>query len=165
MGFGNLLLKDEGVGIHVIRALREMTLPQDAILEVVDGGTCADILAFLPAADKLVIVDAARGSGEPGSIYRFVPEDIEEGEGMVASLHQLGLGLALQTMSYAGGEPRQVVVIGVEPEEIDWGLELSPTLRGKIPAIIDLVLEESGINRQSLHQEGRDDSIGIEALT
>lgn len=150
VGFGNLLLKDEGVGIHVIHALQEMALPQDSLVEIMDGGTSTDILASLPAADKLVIVDAAAGGGEPGTIYQFIPEDIGEGEGMVASLHQSSLGLSLKIMKYVGMEPGEVLIIGIEPKEIDWGLKLSSKLQRRMPCIIDLILKETGISRQSL---------------
>jgi len=142
VGAGNLLLKDEGVGVHIVRAL-ERLLPAQGSIQIVDGGTSPDILGFLSPPDKLVIVDAARGGGKPGTIYRFGPEEMSQ-EQNVTSLHEFNLGTALKTMKYRGVEPGQVVIIGIEPEEIDWGLELSSTLKREMPRIIEVVLQEIG---------------------
>ncbi len=67
VGVGNILLKDEGIGVHVVRALQEMSLasPKGEV-EVVDGGTSPSAFDTAEGADKLIIVDAARGGGEPG---------------------------------------------------------------------------------------------------
>lgn len=140
-----MLLKDEGVGIHAIRALEGLVPAQESI-QVVDGGTSPDILGLLSPTDKLVIVDAARGGGKPGTIYRFGPEEVSEGQSAV-SLHEFNLGTALRTMKHMGAQPGQVVIIGIEPEEIDWGLELSSTLKREMPRLLEVVLEEIGLGR------------------
>jgi hydrogenase maturation protease len=145
VGIGNLLLEDEGVGIHAIRAL-EGLVPAQVGIQIVDGGTSPDILSSLSPPDKLVIVDAARGGGKPGTIYRFGPEEMSEGQGMV-SLHEFNLGAALKTMKYRGIEPGQVVIVGIEPEEIDWGVELSSTLKREMPRLLEVVLNEIGLGR------------------
>jgi hydrogenase maturation protease len=138
VGIGNVLLRDEGVGCHVAQALEGIPLP-DA--EVIDGGTCPDLLQLVADADKLVIVDAVSGGGVPGQIYRFRPEDIEMENKRVLSLHDIGLidNLKLAQLRCNVGE---TVIIGVEPRELGWGLELSPELEEKMPQIIDVVLDE-----------------------
>ncbi len=140
MGIGNLLMKDEGVGVHVARALGRLPLPPD--VEVVDGGTSLD--PFFLEVDKLIVVDAARGGGEAGAIYRFRPDDIAPESEAVLSLHQMGLMEGLKMAACAGAVPKDVVIIGVEPKEIDWGLELTPELQGKLPKVIEAVLGEIG---------------------
>jgi len=74
IGVGNLLLKDEGIGIHAVQALQELDFPPD--VKLIDGGTSPDIIAYTRAGDKLIIVDAAKAGGEPGTIYRFKPEGL-----------------------------------------------------------------------------------------
>ena len=69
VGVGNLLLKDEGVGVHVAQALQKVSSPVD--FEVVDGGTSPDIFPLFEGVEKLIVVDAAMGGGQPGDIYRF----------------------------------------------------------------------------------------------
>lgn len=142
LGVGNLLLKDEGVGVHVARALQEMSLPEG--VEVVDGGTSPDPLYLVEGVDKLVVVDAMRAGGEAGSIYRLAPEDITARPGVLISTHQMGLLESLRAMSLKGG-PREVVIIGVEPKEMGWGLKLSPELEGRFPKILEAVLKEMGV--------------------
>ena len=142
LGVGNILLKDEGIGIHAIRALQDGPLPTDIDLEIVDGGTSPNVLYLLDGADRLIVVDAVNGGGEPGTIYRFRPNDIElEGEGIL-SMHQIGLLEDLEMMECTGDRPKETVIIGVEPKEMGLGLELSLELEQKIPQIIKLVLEE-----------------------
>ena len=143
VGVGNLLMKDEGVGIHVIKHLQEINMPPD--IELIDGGTAPDLIAYIRAGDKLIIVDSAQAGGEPGAIYRFLPEDLATDTGTLASAHELGVELNLKLMSLMGNEPREIAIIGVEPKEIDWGTELTEELQNKLPEIIDAVLKETGI--------------------
>jgi hydrogenase maturation protease len=138
VGIGNVLLRDEGIGCHVAHALESVPL-SDA--EVIDAGTCPDVLQLVANADKLVIVDAVKGGGMPGQIYRFRPEDIDLEEKRVLSLHDISLIDSLKStqLRHNVGE---TVIIGVEPRELSWGLELSPELQEKMPQIIDVVLDE-----------------------
>lgn len=139
MGVGNLLLRDEGIGIHVAHALQEMMLPD--CVEVLDGGTSSDLPYLVEGADKLVVVDAMRAGGEPGAVYRLTPEDVAARFDILISAHQMGLLESLRAMN-SESEPREVVIIGVEPKEMDWGLEPSPELREKLPEIVQAVLRE-----------------------
>ena len=138
LGIGNVLLRDEGIGCHVVHALEGIPLPD---VEIVDGGTCPDVLQLLEDADKLVIVDAVKGGGTPGQIYRFHLEDITLEQKPFLSLHDVGLvdNLMLMKFWHSVGE---AVIIGVEPKQVDWGLELSPELREKMPQIIETILAE-----------------------
>ena len=154
LGMGNLLLKDEGIGIHVAHALQESPLPDGSDLRIVDGATSPDVFFLLGEVDKLVIVDAARGGSEPGAIYRFLPEDITLECGAFTSVHQVSLIENLKLMQKLGQAPEEVVVIGIEPEEIDWGLELSPNLQQRMPRIIEVILEEIGLTHVSKPEKG-----------
>jgi hydrogenase maturation protease len=138
VGIGNALLRDEGVGCHVVHALEGIPLPD---VEIIDGGTCPDVLQLLEGADKLIIVDAVKGGGMPGQIYRFHLEDITVEQKPFLSLHDMNLvdSLMLMQLWHNIGE---AVIIGVEPREISWGLELSPELKEKMPQIVDAVLSE-----------------------
>jgi hydrogenase maturation protease len=146
IGVGNLLLKDEGVGVHVVQAMQKASLKSKDELTIIDGGTCPDTFYLLPQGlDKLIIVDAVRGGGKPGTLYRFTPQDIVFRRGTVTSLHQLGVAEGLNMIEHTGLNPQEVVIIGVEPKEIDWGLEMSPELQQRVPQIIELVRKETGV--------------------
>jgi hydrogenase maturation protease len=143
VGVGNVLLKDEGIGVHVARVLQNMSLAfPEGEVEVVDGGTSPDAFDEADEADKLIIIDAACGGGEPGTIYRFAPDGLLEGPKLLTSLHDLGLLDSLRMMESLGNRPRDTVIIGIEPAEVDWGLELTPTLEKRLPDIVRLVVEE-----------------------
>ena len=143
IGVGNLLLKDEGIGIHAVQALQEQGLPAD--VKLVDGGTSPDLIAYTRAGDKLIIVDAAKAGGEPGSVYRFKPEDLADDRAVLASAHEMGVVENLRLIRLSGNEPRETVIIGIEPCKIEYGTELSPELRKKLPKIVETVMKEIGL--------------------
>ena len=144
VGIGNLLLKDEGTGVHIARALQQMDIPQDT--KIIDGGTSPDLPYYLKDTDKLIIIDAVKGGSKPGTVYRFHSHDVDIESASTGSAHEMGLEQSLRIMKLMGSEPREIVIIGVEPKEIDWGTELSAELQQKIPEIVNIVLKE--INSQ-----------------
>ncbi len=147
IGVGNLLLKDEGIGIHTIKALQKAILPQD--VKIIDGGTVSDLITYSEARDKLILIDAAKAGGEPGTIYRFGPEALASEAGKAISSHELDVEQSLKLMKMMKNEPRKIIIIGVEPKEIDWGTELSPTLQQKLPQIVSIVLQEISSDRKT----------------
>lgn len=141
LGVGNLLLKDEGVGIHAIRALAGRDLPPG--VELVDGGTAGfDLLPLLMGADRIIIVDALRGGEPPGAVYRLTPADClpqQERQAGPISLHDLGILDVIRTLEVLEQRTPEVVIIGVEPGEIDWGLELTPEVAASLPAVLEQI--------------------------
>ena len=142
LGTGNELFKDEGVGVHVSRILQTKLSPSSGDIGVIDGGTSPDIWSLIDGADKLIIVDAVRGGCEPGTIYRFTPQQIVAERAIITSVHQMGILENLSLMELVGGKPKETIIIGVEPKELEPGLELSPELQRRLPKIIQTVLGE-----------------------
>ena len=140
IGVGNLLLKDEGVGVHIAHALQQVNMPHG--VEIIDGGTSPDLPAYFDEADKLIIIDAVKAGGEPGTAYRFHPDDLTPEAERAISVHQFGLGQSLKMMSLMGNKPKEIVIIGIEPKEIGWGTELSAELEQRVPEIIKVVVGE-----------------------
>jgi len=140
IGCGNLLLQDEGVGVHLIEYLKEKQLPKD--VELLDGGTAGfDLIDFIQQAEKVVIVDAIKVGGKPGEIYCFCPEDFETENSPKTSLHDITLKDVFQIIKKLGPLPK-IRIIGIEPKSIDCGTELSPELRKMLPKVSELVLRE-----------------------
>ena len=141
MGLGNLLLSDEGFGVHVYRKLEEEGGLSPEV-EVFEAGTASlDALQTLGSVDRLVAVDAVKGGGEPGDIYRFKPQDIKSSKKISTSLHQLSFLEALQLAGHTGRAPKEVIIIGIEPKKLGFGMELSPELADKVPRVMELVRE------------------------
>ena len=60
-------------------------------------------------------------------------------------MHQMGILENLKMMEFMGGKPKETVIIGIEPAEVDLGLELSRELQKRMPRIIEIVLAEIGL--------------------
>jgi hydrogenase maturation protease len=140
VGIGNLLCRDEGIGVHVVQEMKKLQLP--AHMELLDIGTSTmDLISYLEGFKKLIIIDAMRAGGIPGTIYQCTPEDlIPSGEEPV-SLHDIGVVETL-TMAKKMGMEIKTVIIGVEPKVLEWGMELSEEVKERIPSIIEAVLKE-----------------------
>jgi hydrogenase maturation protease len=144
LGVGNLLMADEGVGVHAIQALAGRDLPPE--VELVDGGTSTlDLLPHLDKARRVIIIDALKAGGTPGDIYRCRPEDLVGNKEHPMSLHQVDFAQLMEMAKHMGYDIGPAVIYGVEPMEIGWGMELSPKVAAKIPKLLDLVLEEIGM--------------------
>jgi hydrogenase maturation protease len=146
LGAGNELMKDEGVGVHTIRALRAELPRLNTDVELIDSGTSTDLSYLAHGVDTLIIIDAVKGGCEPGTIYRFNADHLVSDTGVATSLHQVGIIESLRMMELTGGKPIQTVVIGIEPAEVDIGLELSQEIQTLMPKIIQTVLEEINPN-------------------
>jgi hydrogenase maturation protease len=72
LGLGNVLMGDEGVGVHVVRAIEKRTLPRG--VECLDGGTGGFLLLEpMQDADRIVMIDAAADGNPIGTVTRTVP--------------------------------------------------------------------------------------------
>jgi hydrogenase maturation protease len=140
VGMGNFLCQDEGIGVHIIQAMEDMELLNH--IELLDIGTSTmDLTSHLEGVEKLVVIDAMKAGGTPGTIYKCRPEDLLPKDGGPISLHEIGLLESLH-MAEKMGVKIDTVVIGIEPKVLDWGVELSEEVKGKIPTIIEVVLKE-----------------------
>ncbi len=138
LGLGNLLLGDEGVGVHAARALLAGGVPGAEVLDV--GTAILDALPALARAERLVVIDAVQAGGTPGSIYRM-PFDRVRPAATVAGLHGFDLARALALAGRAEA-PERVVVLGVEPARVEWSVELSPAVAAAMPFLLDAVRVE-----------------------
>lgn len=141
LGVGNILLRDEGIGVHVAQAVQRMPLPKK--VEVVDGATAGlDLLDIIAERRKVVVIDAIDGDFPAGAVIRLTAEDLALRDGVVHSLHGLGLLEVLELSTRLGIAPEETVILGIKPARLDYGLELSPELNELLPRLIELVLGE-----------------------
>ena len=134
-GVGNLLMTDDGLGCHLAAALKDGVPPG---VHVVDVGTSViHLLDELEKADVVLFLDAFFGGGVPGSMYL-----VDARELLVprthASLHDVGIASALRELEPCHLQ-KPLLLFGVEPEHVDYGMELSPTLHREFPVILEAV--------------------------
>ncbi len=142
MGAGNVLLTDEGVGVHVVRELMKLNLPEG--VEVHDIGTSAiDWLYAIDGLDKLIVIDAIHVEDtEPGAVFKLTPKELQPTFRGKTSLHQMELIEVLEMAELVGKVP-ETVIFGIAPKDFrNFSLELSPEIKAVVPKVVDLVLGE-----------------------
>ena len=141
LGIGNLLLKDEGIGVHLAQKLAGMV--DNAKVNTIDAGTYPDFMSLADTSiEKLIVVDAVKAGNEPGTIYRLALDNLELDSTSPISLHEIGVLDSLKVMALFDRLPESTVIIGIEPKTIDFGLDLSPEVEEKLPELVNLVLKE-----------------------
>lgn len=126
LGLGNILLRDEGVGVRVIEALAGRYL-MPAGVELLDGGTSGmDLLDAIAGCDHLLICDAVRADAPPASVIRLSDAQVPALFRNRYSPHQLGVADVLATLVLTDETPASITLIGVVPADLGLGLELSP---------------------------------------
>jgi len=136
-GLGNFLLRDDGVGVHAVRALAQ-SRPRGVICADV-GTAVLDALHLLEWAEKILALDAMEAGGPPGTVYACGVSDVE-GAGIKASLHELSLLGALRFLK--GKAQPEIVILGVEPQTIDFGLDLSPPVAAALPRLLEAAQDQ-----------------------
>ncbi len=143
LGVGNILLGDEGLGVHAVNRLRDQGLPEN--VEAIDGGTLGlELLYLLEDVSKMIVVDCLDAGAEPGEIFRFRPEDIRVKGKVELSFHDLGL-MEVLTLAETMGKLPDTVIFGMQPQRIkEWSMELTPVVEEKLPRMMELVMQEIG---------------------
>ncbi len=143
VGLGNLLLGDEGFGVHLIRHLKEHFSFEN--VDIIDGGTIGfQLIEYFLEYDKLIIVDAIKTDDEAGSIYKFSLEELPPNITFVSSIHEIGLGDVLQQVKFMG-EETEVTVVGIAPLSVcpnELTTELSNFMKQKIEPVANIIIEE-----------------------
>jgi hydrogenase maturation protease len=136
-GVGNELLSDDGVGVHAVRALQQAPIPGTRAVAI--GTAVLDGLSFLEDADRVLLIDAARGGQPPGTVYRFPAPGTATRE-PAGSLHAMNLIDAARVL-LPGRTVPPLCVIGVEPATLGYGLTLSEPVRTALPEVLRAVRE------------------------
>ena len=133
MGIGNLLMGDEGLGVHVIRHLQKHhPLPN---VEYVDGGTGSfHLLSYLTAYPKTVLVDATIDGKPPGTLTVLKPK-FSSDYPVTLTAHDIGLKDLLDALYLSGQQP-DITLFAVSIASADRpGLTLSASLQAAVPKI------------------------------
>ncbi len=144
LGIGNLIMQDEGIGIHIIRKLENEYTFQPEI-ELIDGGTSgSELYGFFEDNDKMLIVDAVNFDEEPGFIGSIEKDDILKRLNTKMSMHNLGLTDVLSHVKLLDIEPSEIFLVGIQPAVIELHDELSEVISARIDKIIEVVITKLG---------------------
>ena len=140
MGLGNVLLQDEGIGVHVLKEMEKLDWPEN--IELLDGGTGGLVLLSLFQEYRtMIIIDATLNNEPEGSISVIKPRFARDFPKSL-STHDLGLKDMIESAILLGKVPDiTLITVSINPEQ-KMNMELSPTLKKQIPEIIETVKKE-----------------------
>lgn len=141
VGLGNLMRTDDAVGMIAVDRLRlDFQLPAGVIL--IEGGTLGlDLLHPLTGVTHLLALDAIDAGAAPGTLLRFAGDEIANLPAS-KSVHLLGFSDLIGALRLTGEAPREIVVLGVQPETIAWGTRLTDTVHTALSGLIDAALRQ-----------------------
>jgi len=146
IGFGNIFMSDDALGIRVIEELERTKFCADFNnIEIFDGATSGiDLLFTLKTLDKVIIIDALDAGQADGEVVKFKLSDIANTPGKTVksfSLHDLNLEEVFNLMETLRIYP-DITIIGIKPKSIVYGDKLSPEIECRIPEIILMIKQE-----------------------
>jgi hydrogenase maturation protease len=143
IGLGNVLLSDEGIGVHLVRRLSGRQ-EEFTSIEFVDAGTAGmSLLHLIANRKKAVIIDCAQMDAEPGAIRRFTADEVKSIKKLSHySLHEVDILQVINLSKQLGECPNDVVFFGIQPETLAPCRNLSKTLSDRIGTYIADICKE-----------------------
>ena len=141
IGVGNTILSDEGVGVHAARRLQsDPRVP--AGVTIIDGGTIGlELIPYASDASRVLLLDAMNSESAPGTLARMTGKDLL-GTTRGRSVHQLGVADLIAALFLVSAVPQDIVVLGVQPANTDWGTTLSPDVEAALVPLVDAALAQ-----------------------
>jgi hydrogenase maturation protease len=137
LGVGNLLRTDEGMGVHAVRALAERHRNDLPDVEFLDGGTLGlNLLPYVEDATSLLILDAMDVGSPPGTVTELTGDSIPRFAGIKLSEHQVTLQEVLGLAQVRGRLPSRLILIGMQPADLETGISLSPAASAALPGML-----------------------------
>lgn len=150
LGLGNLLCRDDGVGLHALKLLQER-LEVTTVVEWVDGGVLGlDLLPLVEASRNLLVLDSIDAGQPAGTLIRMDRDEIPLFLGIKMSEHQVSFHEVLALAHLRDTLPEYLHLIGVQPGDTSLGLNLSPVVLGAVPLVVnaaDQMLDQWGLTR------------------
>ena len=141
LALGSLIRSDDAVGLFALRRLQEDSRVS-ADVSLVEGGTKGmELVPYVSEASHLLVLDAVEVGVPPGTILRLAGEDLKSLPGG-GSVHELALADILAALRILDCEPKETVLLGVQPAGTDLGTSLSPAVEAALPALVDAAIVE-----------------------
>jgi len=136
LGLGNLLQKDEGLGVQALKLL-DSQLGEQSDFELLDGGVLGlNLLMIVEECSHLLILDAVNIGKPAGTVVELTKEQIPLYSGIQLSQHQITFQEVLGLAKIRGFLPEYLHLVGIQPEDISTGLDLSPTIEMALPEVV-----------------------------
>ncbi len=144
LGVGNLHRADDGVGPFMAKRLAGQDGLKKAGVTVMEhSGEGASLMHIWQGADKVVVVDAMRSGGNPGSVHRFdaITDILSYGVFRYSS-HLFGLAEATEMSRKLKMLPKELIIYGIEGEQFDFGADMSPEVAAAVEEVEAAVIAE-----------------------
>jgi hydrogenase maturation protease len=141
LGIGNILHRDDGVGVHVVNEIVETVSNLPDNVEVFEGGTFGyDLLPVMAGRKKIVIVDALKINDKPGSVYRFPASHLTDCNNKL-SLHDVGVKKIINMLMLMGECP-EIEIIGIVPEDFkSFHIGITDSVKKSIPGAVESIFK------------------------
>lgn len=135
LGIGNILCQDEGLGVKAMYQLMDKEWHPE--IELVDGA-CDGLLLleYVERADRLLVIDAINANEAPGTIVQIEDDEVPMYTGVRLSTHQGSFQELLLLAKLRERFPKKLVLLGIQPESIEWGLELTDCIAEQLPEVV-----------------------------
>ncbi len=141
IGLGNTLMQDDGVGVRTVEAVkgRYHFKPQ---VDLLDGGTAGlDLLPVIESYERVLFVDAVDVGKPPGSIVIIEGDAIPSFLSAQGSVHHVGLADLLFAARMTGFLPPEICLVGIQPESVNIGLEMTEALKRRLDLLVATVVK------------------------
>ncbi len=137
LGIGNLLLTDDGLGIHAALELMKEKMPEN--VTVMEAGTFThDVFYLFEEYSHVLVLDILHAGKEPGTIYRLTEKELTQNKEQRMSIHDIDLIDSVNMAELLYKKRPELFILGMEPlDYTTWSMELSPVIKDKLPTFIE----------------------------
>lgn len=142
LGIGNILLADEGFGVHFVRWLSGRYAATDEV-RIVDGGTLGyALLDVICGCRNLIVIDVLKAADSPGSIYRFNRQEMEIHLPPPTSAHEVTFADVILKAELMDELPEAVFLCIIPQKYNDMDMSMTPLMQERFPVVEKLLLAE-----------------------
>ena len=142
LGVGNILLRDEGFGVHFIRWFSQRYKPEESV-SIIDGGTLGyALIDIICSCDNLIVIDVLKAKDIPGSIYRFNTEEMQAHMPPPTTAHEVTFFDVLFKVELMDELPQTIFLCIVPQDYGEMNMEMTSAMQEKFPVMEKLLLTE-----------------------
>lgn len=135
VGIGNIIMQDEGFGVRCAEYLQKITDYPDFV-QIIDGGTLGmDLMPYIAGTKKLLFIDAIDVEGNVGDFYQFTGDELNAYFKNKITIHDVGVNDMLAVLKLTDNPIEEVIVMGIKPEIVSMGLDMTEKVAEKVPEV------------------------------